>query len=107
MGRDSLARFSHRVMGTRGMLRLIALSSHGDTRDIRLQRSRACTYLVYPAKASSPPSPESATVTCCRAIAQTSAVGTCDESAKGSSYISGNFGMTARVSAGVRYTSVW
>jgi len=52
------------------------------------------------------PSPESATVTCERAIFATRCVGIWDESAKGSSYMSDNCGMTASASAALTLSSV-
>jgi hypothetical protein len=63
-------------------------------------------YRVYPPNNSSPPSPDNATVTCRRASWATRCVGICEESAKGSSYIDGSFGITLTTSSGVRCSSV-
>ena len=58
-----------------------------------------------PANASSPPSPESATVTCSRVSFESSNVGICEESAKGSSYHSGSVSMSSRACAAVAVNS--
>ncbi len=62
---------------------------------------RVRRYRWYPAKSSSPPSPERLTVTLCRASRETRKVGICDESAKGSSYMAGSSGTTSIASWGV------
>ena len=58
------------------------------SRQIDLPRSSDCIR----ANSSSPPSPDSATVTWRRVICETRNVGSCDESANGSSYHSGSAG---------------
>ena len=63
-------------------------------------------YRRYPPNSSSPPSPDSATVTCLRVMPHTRAVGICDGSANGSSYSVGSRGMTSSASLARTYSSV-